>query len=126
MRAMASVEKAVRWLPAVCWMALIFWLSSRSALPPPPALSYTIAAVTGHFLMFYVLTVLILVGLGSSRRPSPRQLMAAGAFALLYGVSDELHQSLVPGRDASISDLAVDTTGIVFALGNWVMLWRRA
>jgi VanZ family protein len=39
-------------------------------------------------------------------------LMAAGTCAVL----DEWHQSFVPGRDASVSDLVVDVTGIAAML----------
>ena len=33
----------------------------------------------------------------------------------LYGVSDEFHQSFVPGRTASIWDLAADSIGVAIA-----------
>ena len=36
-------------------------------------------------------------------------LIALGVF--LYGVSDELHQSLVPSREPSVTDAALDLTG---------------
>jgi len=32
-------------------------------------------------------------------------------FCLCYGISDEWHQSFIPGRDASIGDVAADLTG---------------
>jgi len=34
----------------------------------------------------------------------------------LYGISDEWHQSFVPGRDASIYDLIFDALGIIMAV----------
>jgi len=36
----------------------------------------------------------------------------------LYGVSDEWHQSFVPGRDPSLGDWAADTVGVL--LGYWI------
>jgi len=36
---------------------------------------------------------------------------ASIAFASLYGVSDEFHQSFVPGRDADVWDWLADTLG---------------
>jgi VanZ family protein len=44
--------------------------------------------------------------------------MAAIAFGLVWGFSDEFHQSFVPGRDSSAYDLAADVTGA--ALGTLV------
>jgi VanZ family protein len=105
-------------------MGMIFWLSSRSSLPSPPGISYAISANAGHFLVFFALATFILFGLGAGKQASRRELYIAGALALLYGVSDELHQSFVPGRDASVLDLAADAAGIVVALA-WVVTWRR-
>ncbi len=36
-------------------------------------------------------------------------------FCSLYGLSDEWHQSFVPGRDASLGDWLADTIGAVLA-----------
>src|SRR5262249_42061668 len=45
---------------------------------------------------------------------------AAGViFCILWGTSDEFHQSFVPGRDCSVFDLAADVTG--GALGALVL-----
>jgi len=38
-------------------------------------------------------------------------------FCFFYGMSDEWHQSFVPGRDADWLDLAADTMGAVIAMG---------
>lgn len=43
--------------------------------------------------------------------------LALVALGALYGASDELHQSLVPGRDASALDWLADLCGVT--LGYW-------
>ena len=48
--------------------------------------------------------------------------MLAVVLATGYGVADEIHQSYVPGRDASAADAAKDLAGA--ALAAW--LFRRA
>ncbi len=40
----------------------------------------------------------------------------AGAIALTVGILDEVHQLYVPGRDGSVSDVILDTAGILLAL----------
>lgn len=43
-------------------------------------------------------------------------------FCLLYGISDEWHQSFVPGRDASAGDVLADVLGACLAMviyGKW-------
>jgi len=38
------------------------------------------------------------------------------AIAAVYSLTDELHQSFVPGRGASLVDCSIDTTGAVLAM----------
>lgn len=42
--------------------------------------------------------------------------------ASVYGMLDECHQSLVPGRYASLTDVALDVAGATFGIGvaAWV------
>lgn len=39
-----------------------------------------------------------------------------GVFALIIGIADEIHQSFIPTRDASIIDVFLDFIGIILAL----------
>ena len=39
------------------------------------------------------------------------------AWVLFSAIGDEIHQSFVPGREASVSDVLLDTCGGVFGLG---------
>lgn len=39
--------------------------------------------------------------------------LAGVGFSLAYAASDEVHQSFVPGRNASITDWAADAVGIL-------------
>lgn len=43
-------------------------------------------------------------------------------FCLLYGVSDEWHQSFVAGRDASVFDWLADTAGAILLVS---LLYKR-
>ena len=45
--------------------------------------------------------------------------------AVLYGATDEFHQSFVPGRDMSVSDLMVDLIGASAALLIVTLLHAR-
>ena len=44
------------------------------------------------------------------------RLFVAGAIAFAVGIFDEVHQLSVPGRQGSVSDVALDTVGIAIAL----------
>jgi VanZ family protein len=115
----------IRWLPALLWMAGIFYASSQQALPSPPGLSYTFAAMAGHFFLYFVLAALLLFALGESSLHLRKRLLAAGIAAFLYGLSDEFHQSFVPGREPTVEDLVVNLLGVLGALTVWAYWWRR-
>ena len=112
-------------------MALIFYLSSRSVLPGPiaePAPSGERYRQLIHMFEYTVLTGLLYRAL-APRRAAPAKAAishsalrqywpaaVAAALAAIYAVSDELHQSFVPNRDASLRDLFTDLAGISLAL----------
>lgn len=100
------------WLPAVAMMVLIFVLSSQSGL----RVSEDVAVerplrVSGHLLAFGALAALLLFALARGRRPGLRDTILAFGIAVLYGATDELHQSFVPDRAGRIDDLVVDAVG---------------
>ena len=81
--------------------------------------------------MYAVLASLIQVALhsfnNSTSRILPWAFVSAG-FAILYGVSDEFHQSFVDGRSASIMDVFWDGLGAVATaviLGYLMFIWPR-
>jgi VanZ family protein len=71
--------------------------------------------------VFAVLAWLLAWAFGGRRRT----LLTSFAFALLYGVSDELHQAFVPGRHPDPLDLLCDAAGAATALAGWAALRQR-
>jgi VanZ family protein len=104
----------VHWLPAITWAATIFVLSSVSTLPAPPG---PLSDKHAHALAFGALTLACVHGLvaGRWRAVHGRTVAIAVTMAVLYGISDELHQAFVPGRTADVADVAADLTGAVLA-----------
>lgn len=103
----------LRWLPALAWMALIFLVSSRSQPPGPadPTLDF-IWKKSVHVASYAVLAILMRRGLG----PTPHATLWALALTLLYAISDEYHQSFVPGRTARATDVLIDMLGATIGL----------
>jgi VanZ family protein len=108
------------WLPPLLLMAFIFQLSSQPTLPqaPGPWLDAILKKLS-HAFVYTLLFVLLF----RAWRQSLTRSSALGAALLItaaYAVSDELHQSLVPGRHANwydvLIDLALPTVG--FGLGR--------
>jgi VanZ family protein len=125
--AIRKVNKAIlfRWALVLAWMGLIFFLSSRSKLPEASDALAGLQAIAGHFTVYAVLAALVAFALAESGLSLQRRLTFAFIFAVCYGVTDEFHQSFVPGRDADALDLLVDAIGAVTALAVYVWLERR-
>ena len=114
----------ITWLT---WMVIIFALSAQEH-PPQPDLGFSWQDKLLHaatyavlaFLTFRAATVLPRLG------RSPALLLSlALAWNALYGLSDEWHQSFVPGRDASALDWLADVLGAAIALAVLRWLHRR-
>lgn len=123
----------LRWLPAIAWMAVIFTLSSVSGLRvSDDAAVDRPFRVLGHLLSYALLAALLLYAMAGLRRPGIRQIAIAYGISLVYGVSDEIHQTFVPDRSGRIDDLLVDALGAVggvllgyLGLGLWSRTARR-
>lgn len=106
----------LRIIPAVAWMVIIFYLSSQSTVPNPPGLSVSFAAIVGHIVTFGMLALLLLYGLSGFVSVRAWHYVLAFALTLAYGLGDEIHQSFVPGRNATIFDTVMDAVGASLAL----------
>ncbi len=114
------VARYVRyWLPVLLWMGVIFVASSRSHLPF--YVNKTVDFVTkkaAHVTEYGVLAFLLWRAISREREWSAWPSFG-GAFvlSLLYAISDELHQTFVPGRNGALTDVGFDALGALLALG---------
>lgn len=115
-----------RWTPALptiaalatlAWMGVIFALSSRGTIPVPFGLNVILISIAGHFVTYAVLAALLWWAIEPLELSARRRFGLALAGAVTYGLTDEWHQSFVPGRDASVLDIVVDGIGACCGLG---------
>ena len=117
---LARVHPVVGAVLAVAWIALIWNLSAR----PPSDLSQgtpTGAWLTNlaHAPEYAALATWLAIAArrrGDPVAPGPRLGSWIVVACLLHGVEDELHQSTVPGRDASVLDVLTDVVGSAAAI----------
>ena len=118
--------RLVAWLPALIVMALIFIASSQPKHVPPPGQNPVyfsgimpifaggwdaLVKKSAHVIAYGVLAILILRAL-LVHGLSPRQAAAlAVLLAVVYALTDELHQAFVTGRNSSVLDIALDYMG---------------
>jgi VanZ family protein len=112
-------------------MALIFVLSAQPDLPhaPGPWLDVLLKK-TGHAVAYGVLAWLYWRALRQpaweDRAPTALRVVSVG-LAVAYGLSDEYHQTFVPGRTGRPVDVAIDGIGACgVMLLDWWLERRRA
>jgi VanZ family protein len=122
MRLSSGSTRLTRWLLVAAWLLVIFGLSSLpgSAIPSEVGDYSPIA----HFVEYAVLGGLVMWALGP-RTLWTRFALAALLACSLYAVSDEFHQSFVPGRTPDPVDWATDTVGAAVATAAIVVIRRR-
>lgn len=116
-------EKALRLVPAVLYALIIYGFSALPASDVPPLVDDRIL----HFVEYFGFGIcLALATAGWARKNFAVPHAAAAVLAgMLYAVTDEWHQSFVPGRDPSLRDLGSDLVGLVAAQAVVLLLVRR-
>ena len=116
-----GLELIDRRLIPIVWMAVIFYLSSMPDLSLKGSLATYdfILRKLGHIGIYALLA--IFVGLNTKRW------WLVFVICLVYAISDELHQTVVPGRIGSIQDVFIDTVGILIGIFiyRWTIAYRK-
>ena len=95
-------------LLAIGWMATIFFLSHQPSLPAPSLFEHQDKLFHGG--AYGLLGLLLALALHEPGRPG-RTLLLVWLLGTLYGLTDEYHQSFIPGRDADLLDVLADSAG---------------
>lgn len=115
----------LRMVPVVVAMGTIFFLSHQ------PGNSLSLPEIPGvdkvaHMAAYGFLAATMLLAFSDElkcTRPK-RVLWLTVLLCLLYGISDEFHQSFVPGRSSSFFDVLADGAGAALTSALWYR-WRR-
>ncbi len=145
---------------AVVWMCVIFSFSAQTkeeSSVVSEGLSYRMVSTTGllfrlhideeqireiagaiersvrkcaHMAEFAILGWLLYGWLCGRQLTRLRRACVAAGLAILYACSDEIHQLFVKGRSGKISDVAIDSMGVVLGmvfllLAERFFKWRR-
>jgi VanZ family protein len=102
------------WFLAAAWAVAIFLASSipGRSMPEVEVLRYDKVV---HAVVYAVLGGLFFAAIRrSSSLTRGRVVAVAAVFAVVYGLTDELHQLFVPGRNAELNDALADGIGGLF------------
>jgi hypothetical protein len=116
---MFSMSKAtqivLRWLPALLVMLIIFLFSARTRSELPDFDSADRIVKKGAHMVGYAL---LAAAYWRALDFQHGKWWLAWCFAVLYAVTDEFHQSFVPGRSLSIWDVLIfDNLGALISIG---------
>ena len=118
------MQVLLRFIPTIGIMGMIFFLSHQ-----PDDFVELLHEFIGfdkllHVIVYGSLAASLLYGLQPFINPTnmPVAGMIVVLFCLLYGLSDEFHQSFIPGRFVSGWDVLADTAGAVLV----VLWWMRS
>jgi VanZ family protein len=108
--------KWARWIIAVGYAGFIFYLSSRTW---GGMSSFPFADKGLHAVLYFGFGGILFWALRMTKlRANPYIAYVALVLAVIYGLSDEIHQLFVPGREFSLFDLLADAAGA--AIGVFV------
>lgn len=114
----AITRRAVFWyyLPILIWASLIFFLSHQPVLPGHTVFQLDfVIKKSGHIFVYAVLFFLIYRALVYNKLTTIQGTIICLLISCTYALSDELHQSFIPGRTASLRDVLFDCLGMMLA-----------
>ncbi|WP_018084873.1 VanZ family protein [Desulfurispora thermophila] len=117
------MRKIACWLPALLWMGVIFYLSSRTSSQLQHSFPFFKDFNPGHIIAYFILARTYLFALKQYDSLPYRPLLAL-LLCLIYGISDEYHQSFVPTRSPDLADLGRDMLGAGLAV-LWQLTFPR-
>jgi VanZ family protein len=114
----------LRIVPMLLVMGTIFFVSHQ------PGSSLHLSHLPGidkicHLAVYGLLALTVLWWLSPGKNQGGRTHLVSVAlktllFCLVYGLTDEFHQSFIPGRSVSVFDLLADTGGAVVVVSIWL------
>ena len=106
--------KKIRLLVPLAYAGFIYYLSSRT-WGDAPSIPYLDKII--HVLLYLGLSIAIMWGIRSFKQTNNKVIgLAAFLLALAYGISNEIHQLYVHGRECSVFDVMADGAGAMLGV----------
>ena len=103
----------ISWIITILIATIIYYVSSLVFEPGIPG-GFPWKSIAYHFYAFLCFSGFLLISLtrGENKKLIPLTII----LAIIYAISDEIHQLFVPTRAFVISDILTDSSGILFAV----------
>ena len=112
-----KTKKLKLWLPVFIWAGVIFSFSSMS-INKDSAFSWLdfVVKKTAHMVEYFVLYWLLFRAWSDKNKKIDRKIFVwSMVVAIIYALSDEWHQTFVPGREGTLRDVGFDTIGVLLS-----------
>lgn len=135
-----KIYNMISWLAVIVWMSVIFYLSHQVASDSSqlssgitefvvnsinqivPKLNLELEQMSffvrkaAHFTAYFILGVLLFHAFGRMGIVSMRGGAFSFVIAVLYAISDEVHQLFIPGRSGEVRDVLIDSSGALMGI----------
>lgn len=142
------MNKKMAWILVIFWMVLIFCFSAQvasdsnemskgltvsikrisSQIQPNNSLSIEdlnhFLRKVAHYSVYLVLGLLLKNAFNYEMLPKFKKNIYPSLIGILYAISDEFHQSFVPNRGPQISDVLIDSIGLITGILIFNLLLR--
>lgn len=135
-------KKLIKWLMLLLWMLVIFLFSSQphsgeatksiieNIIPNIKTNSLLdminfIVRKSAHVTEYFILALLTISLLKEYTKKERTILLSSIIFCFIYAMTDEYHQSFVPGRSSLFRDVLIDTSGSLIALLGYYFYLKK-
>lgn len=132
---MKNKRKTLYWFLVILWMGIIFYLSHQPAIESndlSKGITQRIINLIGivtkdleinisgfnhiirkmsHFAAYFILGALLVKAIRQNKPLNTKWFILSITICVLYAISDEFHQSFIPGRGPSAIDVLIDSAG---------------
>lgn len=127
---MKSMKKFFYWLEVILWCGVIFFFSSIPDLKIKQLGFWDfVLRKIAHITEYCILVILFLRAFKISLNyvEDYKKIHFWSIFlSFLYAISDEIHQYFVPGRNFALTDIFIDTTGIILGSFLWDKVFNKS
>ncbi len=115
---MTIKERLKLWLPVLIWAGVIFWFSSQEINKPAPFnWPDFIVKKTAHVIEYAIFYWLLFRAVSQKNKLiNKKSFLLTLILIIFYALTDEWHQTFIPGREGTLRDVGFDTIGGLFGL----------
>lgn len=102
----------ISWLIVIFIAIFIFYMSSLESSNLPSNNPH-INSFFYHFIIFFIFGFFLILSVVKGKRINKNLIFIAITIAMIYGLTDEIHQFFVPGRCCAFEDILTNSIGIL-------------